>query len=493
MKIASVAGDTVATATEVAPPVESPRGAVPHERKGAVGARLAPLAVATATLMEFVDSTALSTALPTLARAFQSDPVHLKLALTSYLLALAVFAPASGWAADRFGARRVFVFAMVVFLLGSALGGMSQTLWQLVAARIVQGVGGAMMTPVGRAIIVGSAPRDRLVSAMAWFTMPALIGPLIGPPIAGFILSFAEWRWIFYVNLPIGIAGIAAVLAFAPNLPPEDAGPFDSTGFVLTAVGVSALVVAGESLGVGLLSTPVEVGLAITALVTLTLYVRHARNTAKPILHVALLTRPSVRASILGGSLVRLGLGATPFLMPLLLQMALGWTPAKAGAVTIASSAGVLACKPFAAPLLKRFGFRPVLLATLLGTALLTAVPALYDAATPVWFMLVTLFAGGLVRSLQFTSTNSMTYANVEKSEVSQASTLSTVAQQIAMSLGVSFGGLLLHATRHGDGTLTAAQFVIPFIVIGATTLLAIPVYLRLPANTGAAIAGRTT
>lgn len=492
-KIASVAGDGVATATDVAPPIESPRDAIPHARRGAIGARLAPLAVATATLMEFVDSTALSTALPTLARAFQSDPVHLKLALTSYLLALAVFAPASGWAADRFGARRVFVFAMMVFLVGSALCGMSQTLWQLVAARIVQGAGGAMMTPVGRAIVVGAAPREQLVSAMAWFTMPALIGPLIGPPIAGFILSFAEWRWIFYVNLPIGIAGIAAVLAFAPNLPPEDAGPFDGLGFVLTAVGVSALVVAGESLGVGLLSTPVEIAMAITAAVTLGFYVVHARKVAKPILQINLLSRTSVRASILGGSLVRLGLGATPFLMPLLFQVALGWTPAKAAAVTIATSAGVLACKPFTARLLRRFGFRRILLATLLGTALLTAVPALYSAATPVWFMVVTLFVGGLVRSMQFTSTNSMAYADVAKAEVSQASTLSTVAQQIAMSLGVSFGGLLLHMTRGADAVLTPEQFVIPFIVIGATTLLAIPVYLRLPANTGAAITGRAT
>lgn len=491
--ITSVATDSAATATDVAPPVESPRADIRDENTSALGSKLAPLAVATATLMEFVDSTALSTALPSLARAFGSDPVHLKLALTSYLLALAVFAPASGWAADRFGARRIFVSAMGVFLVGSALCGISQTLGQLVAARIVQGAGGAMMTPVGRAIVVGSAPRARLVSAMAWFTMPALIGPLIGPPIAGLILSVADWRWIFYVNLPIGIAGIAAVLAFAPRLPPENAGRFDTLGFTLTAVGVTSLVVAAESVGVGLVPWPVEVALAVGAVVSLVIYVRHARRIAKPILQLSLLSRPSFRASILGGSLVRLGLGATPFLTPLLLQVALGWTPAKAGIVTIATAAGVLACKPFAATVLTRFGFRRVLIATLFGAAVFTAVPALYGATTPIWFMVVTLFMGGLVRSMQFTSTNSMAYADVAKDEVSRASTLATVAQQIAMSLGVSFGGLLLHWTRTTDGSLTPDRFVIPFVVVGATTLLALPVYLRLSAGTGASITGRAT
>lgn len=490
-KIASVATDVGAVATDIAPAVESPRPHIPEPLPGTVGSRLAPLAVATATLMEFVDSTALSTALPSLARSFGSDPVHLKLALTSYLLALAVFAPASGWVAERYGARRVFLSAMAVFLVGSAFCGLAQSLPQLIIARVIQGAGGAMMTPVGRAIVVGSAPRERLVSAMAWFTMPALIGPLIGPPIAGLILSVADWRWIFYVNLPIGVLGMAAVLAFAPKLDAERPGRFDTLGFVLTAVGITALVVAAETAGIGLLPSGIEYALAAIAVAAFWLYWRHAKHVVRPILNVGLLRLRSYRASLLGGTLVRLGLGATPFLMPLLLQVGLGWSPAKAGLVTIATAAGAMSCKPFAPRVLKRFGFRRVLLVTVVGAACLTAIPAWYRDWTPIWFMVASLLVGGFVRSMQFTSTNSIAYADVDKREVTQASTLATVAQQVGMSLGVSFGALLLHLTRDGEASLTPERFVMPFVVVGAVTLLAVPVYWRLPADAGNAISGR--
>lgn len=489
-KIASVATVAGATATEVAPPVESPRPIIEAPVRG-VATKLAPLAVATATLMEFVDSTALSTALPTLARAFGSDPVHLKLALTSYLLALAVFAPASGWVAERFGARRVFLSAMTVFLVGSMACGIAQSLGQLVAARVLQGAGGAMMTPVGRAIVVGSAPRERLVSAMAWFTMPALIGPLIGPPIAGLILSIADWRWIFFVNLPIGVLGMLAVLAFAPQLHTERPGRFDVVGFGLTAVGITAVVVAAETVGIGLLPSGVELALALIAVASAVWFVRHARRVERPILNIRLLELKSYRASLAGGSLVRLGLGATPFLMPLLLQMALGFSPAKAGLISIATAAGALTCKPLAPIVLRRFGFRRVLLVTVAGAAMLTAVPASYGAWTPIWFMVVTLLIGGFVRSMQFTAANSIAYADVERSQVTQASTLATVAQQIGMSIGVSFGALLLHVTRGNGDALPPSSFVVPFVVVGAVTLLAVPVYWRLSPDAGRGMTGR--
>ena len=490
-KISSVANASGATATDVAPPVESPRAEIPFAKAGSVGSRLAPLAVASALFMEFVDSTALSTALPTLSRAFHSDPVHLKLALTSYLLALAVFAPASGWVADRFGAKRVFLIAMSVFLLGSVLCGLSHSLPQLVACRILQGAGGAMMTPVGRLIVVGTAPRERLVAAMAWFTTPALVGPLVGPPIAGLILSVAGWPWIFLINIPVGILGMAAVAAFAPKLTAEPPGRFDTFGFTLTAVGITALVVLAETFGVGLTPLWVQLALGVVAAGSLGLYVRRAFTIEKPILNLRLLAVSSYRASLLGGSLVRLGLGATPFLMPLLLQVGLGWSPAKAGLVTISTAAGAMACKPASAPLLRRFGFRNILLWSVAGTAVLTAVPAAFRGWTPIWMMVAALVAGGFVRSMQFTSANTIAYADVDKGQVSQASTLATVAQQIGMSFGVSFGALLLHLARGTEAALTPNSFIVPFVAVGAVTLLAAPVYWRLNPAAGAGITGR--
>lgn len=455
--------------------------------------RLVSLAVASALLMEFIDSTALSTALPRLAQAFSADPIHLKLALTSYILALAVFTPASGWAAQRFGARRVFLIAMLVFLAGSALCGLSQSLGQLVAARIVQGIGGAMMTPVARLIVVGSTPKDKLISAMGWFTMPAMVGPLIGPPIAGFVLSVADWPWIFYLNLPIGVVGAIAVRRFVPKGAPDpEAGRFDTQGFVMSAIALSGLIGLAETAGLSLLPPLVQALLLAVSLGAGWLYLKHCRAQAKPILDLTLLRYPTFRASLVGGTFVRLGIGASPFLMPLLLQVALGWSPLKASGVTIATGLGVLVARPFAGALLKRYGFRTALAVFVAATALMTAVPGFFTASTPMWLMIALLLVGGFARSSQFIATNTIAYADVPQPRVAAASTLAAVSQQVGLALGVSFGGLMLHLTRGADGqALTPQSFVWPFVAIGVVTLLALPVYLRLDKDAGASISGR--
>lgn len=443
--------------------------------------------------MEFIDSTALSTALPRLAQAFSADPIHLKLALTSYILALAVFTPASGWAAQRYGARRVFLIAMLVFLAGSALCGLSQNLGQLVAARIVQGVGGAMMTPVARLIVVGSTPKDKLISAMGWFTMPAMVGPLIGPPVAGFVLSVADWPWIFYLNLPIGVVGAIAVRRFVPKGAPDpEAGRFDTQGFVMSAIALSGLIGLAETAGLSLLPPLVQALLLAVSLSAGWLYLKHCRAQAKPILDLTLLRYPTFRASLLGGAFVRLGIGASPFLMPLLLQVALGWSPLKASGVTIATGLGVLIARPFAGALLKRYGFRTALVVFVTATALMTAAPGFFTASTPVWLMIVLLLVGGFARSSQFIATNTIAYADVPQPRVAAASTLAAVSQQVGLALGVSFGGLMLHLTRGvGDHALTPQSFVWPFVAIGVVTLLALPVYLRLDKDAGASLSGR--
>jgi EmrB/QacA subfamily drug resistance transporter len=446
--------------------------------------------VASALFMEFVDSTALSTALPTLARAFDSDPLHLKLALTSYLLTLAVFAPASGWVADRFGAKRVFLSAMVVFLAGSIACGLSRSLGELVAARLVQGAGGAMMTPVGRLIVVGSAPRDRFVSAMSWFTMPALVGPLVGPSVSGLILAVGEWPMIFFVNVPVGLLGMAAVMRFVPNIERPPPVPFDARGFVWSAIAITAIVFVAETAGLGLAPAWLVAAAALAGALSLVLFVRHAARAERPILNLRLLAQRTYRASLAGGTLVRLGIGATPLLLPLLLQLGLGWSPVKAGLVTIAQTLGALACKPLAPAIIRRFGFRAVLLTSVLATALLTAAPGFFGRGTPILVILAVLAVAGFARSMQFTSTNTLAYADVAKPQISQASTLSTVVQQVGMSLGVSFGALVLSLVRGHDAVLSPDRFAIPFFVVGLTTLLATPIYWRLPVDAGAAIGG---
>ena len=349
-----------------------------------------------------------------------------------------MFAPAGGWIADRFGAKRVFLTAMGVFLLGSIACGFSHSLPMLVASRILQGTGGAMMVPVGRLIIVGSTPKARLVNAMTWFTTPALVGPLIGPPLAGFVLGVADWPWIFFLNIPVGILGMLAVARFAPDIKRPYPGRFDTVGFLLAAVSISTLVVIAETAGQKLLPLPVVIALGVALLVAGGLFLRHVRRTAKPILDLGLLKYQTFRASLTGGTLVRLGVGATPFLTPLLLQVGLGWTPVKAGFVTIATGFGAMSMRTIVRRVIARFGFRTVLLVSGVGAAVLSSIPGFFRETTPVWLMFLVMFLAGMIRSTQFISANTIAYADVPPEQVTRASTLAAVVQQIGLSLGVS-------------------------------------------------------
>lgn len=458
-----------------------------------IAARLTSLAVASALFMEFVDSTALSTALPTLARAFHADPLHLKLALTSYILALAVCTPVSGWAAERFGARRIFMLAMVVFLGGSALCGMSRDLPQLVGSRLLQGLGGAMMTPVARLIVVSAVPRERLLSAMGWFTMPALVGPLLGPPLAGWILSVADWPWIFYINLPVGLMGLIAVWRFVPAGGAGQPGPFDAMGFALASLAITGMVALAETTGVGLIPGWAQIMLLLSALGSGIAYLRRTiPSDQRPILDLELLRFPTFRASLLGGGLVRLGIGAGPLLLPLLLQVALGWSPLQAGTVSLASGVGVFGARPVVAWLLRRFGFRLALLVSVALVSVFSALPAIIGTSTPAWLIAVMLGLTGFFRASQFISVNTIAFADVPEDRVAAASTLAAVAQQVSLALGVSFGGLMLHWARGSwGGGLTADRFTWPYLAVGVVTLIAAPVYLGLDRNAGSSISGR--
>ena len=319
---------------------------------------LVPLIVACALFMENLDATVISTALPAIAQDLHQSPIQLKLALTCYLLTLAVFIPASGWFADRFGTRIVFRMAILVFALGSALCGLANSIQSLVAARALQGIGGAMMVPVGRLVILRTIPRPEFVGALAWLTIPALVGPVLGPPVGGFITTYFSWRWIFWINLPVAALGMILATLYVPNVKGERLSPFDYIGFVLSGVGLAALVAGSAAADV--YGTPIwlVVGLFVTGVGSVILYVFHARRTEAPILDLRLLRYSTFRAGIVGGSLFRIGIGALPLLLPLLFQLGFGMTPLSSGLLTFVAAIGAMGMKTAAGAILKRFGFR---------------------------------------------------------------------------------------------------------------------------------------
>ena len=345
--------------------------------------RVVPLIVAVALFMENMDSTVIATSLPAIARALGTNPLALKLAVTSYLLALAICIPASGWTADRFGARHIFRIAIGVFVLGSIGCALSRSLEEFVLARIVQGMGGAMMTPVGRLILVRSIDKRLLVHAMSLVTIPALVGPICGPPLGGFITTYASWHWIFIINVPIGLAGLAMATRYIPDVRTERPAPFDFVGFILSGLGIGGLafglsVMGLEFLPIGVVAALLGVGAASAAA-----YIVYARHKAAPILDLGLLKLPTFRASILGGFLFRLGIGALPFLLPLLLQLGFDLTPFQSGLITFTGALGSMFMKAAVAGVLRRLGYRPVLIYnSLLSAAFLAACAILRPASS---------------------------------------------------------------------------------------------------------------
>ena len=336
--------------------------------------RVVPLIVAVALFMENMDSTVIATSLPAIARALGTNPLALKLAVTSYLLALAIFIPASGWMADRFGARNVFRIAICVFVLGSIGCALSRSLDEFVLARILQGAGGAMMTPVGRLILVRSIDKRLLVNAMALVTIPALVGPICGPPLGGFITTYASWHWIFIINVPIGLVGVVMTTRYIADMPVERPAPFDFVGFVLSGLGIGGLAFGFSVMGLAFLPTSVVAALIGVGAISAAAYVLHARRAPAPILDLRLFKFATFRASIFGGFMFRLGIGALPFLLPLLLQIGFNLTPFQSGLITFTGALGSMFMKAAVARVLKRFGYRPVLVYnSLISAAFLAA------------------------------------------------------------------------------------------------------------------------
>ena len=465
----------------------------PHVDAPPARSRLIALIVACALFMQNLDATVIATALPTMARAFGTEPVSMSVALTSYLLALTMFIPASGWVADRLGARAVFRAAIVVFTAGSVLCGLADGLGALVAARVVQGIGGAMMVPVGRLLLLRSVAKADLVSAMAWLTIPALVGPVVGPPIGGFIATYASWRWIFFVNVPIGVLGVALVSLFVPATRETRPGRFDVMGFVLSGVALAGVLTGLEVLSRGLLPLWAGGGLVATGAVCAALYARHARVMAHPLLRLSLLRYDSFAASMVGGTLFRIGSGALPFLLPLMLQLGFGLSAARSGAITFASAAGALMMKPVVRGVLRRFGFRAVLVWNGALSAAGLAACAAFGPEWPLLAIYAVLLVGGFFRSLQFTAYNTLAYAEVTAGEMSAATSLYSTVQQLSQTLGVAAAAALLQASMAlgGHESPTLADFSVALVAVAAVVAAASPLAARLSRDAGAEMAGR--
>ncbi len=455
--------------------------------------RIVPLIVAVALFMENLDSTVIATSLPAIAADIGTNPLALKLAITSYLLSLAIFIPASGWTADRFGARTVFRAAIAVFVLGSIGCAMSSSLTDFVIARIVQGMGGAMMTPVGRMVLVRSISRRELIGAMAWVTTPALIGPVLGPPVGGFITTYATWHWIFIINVPIGLLGIALATRYIEDLRAEKLEDFDLFGMVLAGLGIAGVAFGLSVLGLNFLPWIVVAALVVGGGCFIAAYLVHARHTANPALDLTLFRVPTFFASVTGGFIFRLGLGALPFLLPLMLQVGFGMSPFQSGLITFATALGAMGMKWATTTILRRFGFRTILVTNALISSAFLAVCAAFTQTTPVFLIVLLLFVGGFFRSLQFTSINTMAYADVEAERVGRATALVSVAQQLAVSSGVALGASVVELTVHfkGGGPLQASDFPPAFLAVAAISALSVLIFLRLSPDAGAEMTDR--
>ncbi len=451
-----------------------------------------PAIIGAALMMQTLNATVLANALPTMARSLRENPVHLNTAITVYLLAAAIFLPISGWAADRFGAKKVFLCAIVGYASACAGCGFAHTLPQLLTARFCAGAAGAMMGPVGRLVLLRSTPKHDLVRAMSVLTMPALLGPVLGPLIGGLIVTYGSWRWIFFLNLPLAVLGVILVTRFIPNVREEGVRPLDWIGLILTGVGMAGVVYGFENLGRDGLPAWIVAAMMGAGGLCLAAYVWHARRVENAILDLDLLKIQTFTASVVGGAFMRMGMGASPFLLALLLQVAFGLSALQAGLMTFASAAAALVMKTCAPPILARFGFKLTLSVNSVIVALTFMAYALFNPATPHWVVYGVLLTGGFFRSLQFTSLNGLAFADIDSAQMSRASTMSTMGQQLAQSIGIGLAATLLRLLMvHAHASHLSAAAIAPvFLAIGGVALIATLFFVGLPTSAGAGLHG---
>ena len=454
-----------------------------------------PYIVAATFFMEYLDTTVIATALPQMAHSFGVGPNSLSLGMTAYMLALAIFIPASGWVADRRGARTVFVSAIGVFTIASVLCGLSQNVPEFTAARLLQGIGGAMMVPVGRLIVVRSTEKARMMQAISTITWPAIAAPVVGPPIGGFITTYASWRWIFLLNVPFGLAAIAVALAIVPNLRGTERKPLDVVGLLLSGIALTAILYGAE-----LASQPATnpwLALAIVAggLVVGVIAFLHAKGHPYPLVDVSTLKVPTFSVTVVTGSFTRIGIGAVPYLMPLLFQVGFGLSAFRSGLLLLASALGNLGMKALTTRILRRYGFRMVSIVDVAVAGVFIIACGLLSPNVPLVFVLLVVFVYGVARSMQFSTLATLAYADIPQPQMSAASTLWSAAAQMTIGLGIAFGAVSLRiaATFNGETTghvFTLDDFRLAFLFAGVLTLLSMWGYWHMARDAGHSVGG---
>jgi EmrB/QacA subfamily drug resistance transporter len=442
--------------------------------------------------MEQLDGTVLATALPAMARSFNADPLHMNVALTSYLLTLAMFIPASGKLADRFGSRTVFRAAIALFTVGSVACAQAPSLAFLVAARMLQGVGGAMMSPVGRLVMLRAVSKSELIRAMAWLMIPATIGPILGPPVGGFIVTYLSWHWIFYINVPIGLTGIVLVTRYIEEMREPTRTKFDLLGLLLAGSALASFMFGIEIASRGVGSGSVALSLVGAGIVSAGLYALHARRHPQPMLDFRLMQIPTFRLSVICGSLSRIAVGAMPFLLPMMLQLGFGLSAAHSGLITFVSSLGSLGMRLAAPVFLRRLGFRNVLMWIGLIATLLLAASAGFRPGWPMVAIYVVLLLNGFFQSLQFMAYNTIAYADMPRPRMSAATSLYTTFQQMSLTLGIAASAAVLAASERmlGHAQLMLSDFSVAFLVVASVSMASPLISMRFDRSAGAELSG---
>jgi EmrB/QacA subfamily drug resistance transporter len=454
--------------------------------------RLLPWLVAVAFFMESLDTTILNTAVPVIALSLQVAPLSMKAALTSYTISLAVFIPVSGWIADTYGTRRVFLTAIGIFTLGSLLCGVSVNMAMLVGARIFQGCGGALMMPVGRITMVRTFPKQELVRAMSFVAIPGLIGPLLGPLAGGLIVGYLHWRMIFFVNLPIGLVGMFFVFRLMPDYRSERRDPIDFVGLSLFGSGIALLSYVLEIFGEHELNLKSIIFLLLLSVMLLVAYGRHAVSAASPLLKLALFRVRTFRVAVVGSFVTRLGVGGMPFLLPLLYQIGLGYTPVQSGLLVAPQPLAAMSLKMLMPKILARFGYRRVLLINTVGIGLVTILFMTVGRGINPAYIVALAFALGFASSMQYTCMNTLVFADMSEGDASPASSISSTVQQMSMSFGVAVSSLLAAVFLGGEHRPSPAGMISgihwTLLTLGLMTIAASFVFRALRPDDGAAI-----
>lgn len=462
-----------------------PPASAPSFAAAAPSTRVLLWLVAIGFFMQTLDATIINTALPAMAASLGESPLRMQSVVVAYSLTMAMLIPASGWLADRFGTRRVFMCAIAVFSLGSLACALAHSLPALVSARVVQGVGGALLLPVGRLAVLRTVPRGEFLQAMSFVAIPGLIGPLLGPTLGGWLVQSASWHWIFLINLPVGLLGLMATLRYMPDARVPERVRFDLAGYALLAVAMVAISLAVEGSAQLGLGRGGGILLAVLGLAALAVYWLHAARSERPLFSPLLFRVRTLSVGLLGNLFCRLGSGAMPFLIPVSLQVSLGYAPLQAGLMMLPTALAGMAMKRVATPLILRFGYRQVLVVNTLVIGALMASLALSGMGLPVWLHVVQLAVFGAFNSLQFTAMNTITLKDLDGASASSGNSLLSMVQMLAMSLGVAVAGAVLAGfsdafAAAGAGAAQRA-FEATFTTVGLITMVSAAVFWHLP------------